>query len=68
MALAATRLSEFSTGTGTSVYVDRRGKHNYVHLDPACTQRTKHSVGVYPTEKTARSALPHVKACKTCRS
>lgn len=68
MTLTATRLSEFSTGVGKSVYVDRRGKNNYVHVDPECAQRTKHEVAVYPTEKIARAALPHVKACKTCRS
>lgn len=68
MTLTATRLSEFSVGVGKSVLVDRRGKHNYVHVNPECTARTKHEVAVYPTEKVARAALPHVKACKTCRS
>lgn len=67
-ALTSTRLGEFSTGTGAGVLVDRRGKHNYIHLDPNCESITKNHVGVYPTERTARAALPHVKACKTCRS
>lgn len=68
MTLSATRLGEFSTGTGTTVYVDRRGKNNYIHVDPECSRRTKSGAGEYPTERIARAAVPHVKACKTCRS
>ncbi len=67
-ASTATRLGEFSVGTGSGVLVDRRGKHNYIHVDQDCASLTKNHVGIYPTEKTARAALPHVKACKTCRS
>lgn len=64
----ATRVSEFAVGTGAGVLVDRRGKHNYIHRDPECSAITKSHVGVYPTERTARAALPHVKACKNCRA
>lgn len=63
----ATRNSEFSIGTGSSVLVDRRGRHNYIHVDPECSEITKHKVGVYATERTARAAIPNVKACKNCR-
>lgn len=63
----ATRLGEFSTGTGSSVVVDRRGRSQYIHVNPECEALTKHEIGVYPTEKIARAALPKAKACKTCR-
>lgn len=62
------RLTEFATGTGSGVLVDRTGAGQHrVHLDVDCARSSKHRVGVYANEKTARAAVAGVKACKHCR-
>ena len=63
-----TRNAEFAVGTGSQVIVDLGKKnHPLVHVSLDCPARSRSTVGIYPTEKMARAAIPGVKACKTCR-
>lgn len=59
-----TRTAEFAAGTGTSVVVDSSRK---LHLSATCAKAAKKTVATYANEKTARSAIPGVRACKHCR-
>lgn len=65
---ASARISEFAVGTGAGVLVERRaaGKH-LVHLDQNCEKVGKYRVGLFVSEKQARSAVAGVKPCKHCR-
>jgi hypothetical protein len=61
----STRNSEFAVGVGTAVYVDMS---RYLHRAPDCEKFfSKKLVGIYATEKTARSAIPGIRPCKHCR-
>lgn len=68
MTAPAARLTEFATGIGAGVTVDRSksGQH-YVHLDPDCPRIGRTRIGLFATEKVARAAVAGVKACRHCR-